>query len=135
MTDIAFLLGAVCGIVTTLLVQEIIAPLIQAWVEERRAAIAYTKAADATWRGLPAVYGVHPPGEWPFPDFWKQSEDPIRNLVKAGALIAAEIDRLQRCAMASRAKEGRDEAFAESLNPERAQAQGNPSPSSCGDAV
>jgi hypothetical protein len=34
---------------------------------------------------------------WPFDiDWWKPSTDPIRNLVKAGALIAAEIDRLQR---------------------------------------
>ena len=34
---------------------------------------------------------------WPWsPDWWKPSDDPIRNLVKAGALIAAEIDRLQR---------------------------------------
>ncbi len=33
---------------------------------------------------------------WPWnKKFWKPS-DPIRNLVKAGALIAAEIDRLQR---------------------------------------
>lgn len=30
------------------------------------------------------------------PDWWKPSDDPVRNLVKAGALIAAEIDRLQR---------------------------------------
>jgi hypothetical protein len=30
-------------------------------------------------------------GEW-----WKPSEDVVRNLVKAGALIAAEIDRLRR---------------------------------------
>jgi len=31
---------------------------------------------------------------WPFDwRWWKPSEDPIRNLVKAGALIAAEIDR------------------------------------------
>ena len=29
-------------------------------------------------------------------EWWKPSDDPIRNLVKAGALIAAEIDRLQR---------------------------------------
>jgi hypothetical protein len=29
---------------------------------------------------------------------WKPSTSPIRNLVKAGALIAAEIDRLQRAA-------------------------------------
>lgn len=35
--------------------------------------------------------------DWPWhPDWWKPSPDPIRNLVKAGALIAAEIDRLQR---------------------------------------
>jgi len=34
---------------------------------------------------------------WPFEkEWWKPSGDPIRNLVKAGALIAAEIDRLQR---------------------------------------
>ena len=33
---------------------------------------------------------------WPFHrDWWKPSDDQIRNLVKAGALIAAEIDRLQ----------------------------------------
>jgi|SRR5579883_797598 len=41
------------------------------------------------------------PPEWPW-DFrwWKPSPDPIRNLVKAGALIAAEIDRLIRKARA-----------------------------------
>lgn len=34
---------------------------------------------------------------WPWhPDWWKPSDDPVRNLVKAGALIAAEIDRLER---------------------------------------
>lgn len=34
---------------------------------------------------------------WPWPDGWKPSpEDRIRELTKAGALIAAEIDRLQR---------------------------------------
>jgi hypothetical protein len=40
-----------------------------------------------------------PPSEtkWPWhPDWWKPSRDPVQNLVKAGALIAAEIDRLQR---------------------------------------
>lgn len=31
---------------------------------------------------------------WPWlPRWWKPSDDPIRNLEKAGALIAAEIDR------------------------------------------
>lgn len=35
---------------------------------------------------------------WPWAQIWWKPErtDPIRNLVKAGALIAAEIDRLQR---------------------------------------
>lgn len=41
------------------------------------------------------IHGV--PAEWPWDDkWWKPSISPIRNLVKAGALIAAEIDRLQR---------------------------------------
>lgn len=35
--------------------------------------------------------------DWPWlKRDWKPSEDPVRNLVKAGALIAAEIDRLLR---------------------------------------
>lgn len=34
---------------------------------------------------------------WPWePRHWKPCKDRVRNLVKAGALIAAEIDRLQR---------------------------------------
>lgn len=40
---------------------------------------------------------LHPPNGWPWePSWWKPTDDPIRNLTKAGALIAAEIDRLQR---------------------------------------
>lgn len=36
---------------------------------------------------------------WPWEKkWWKPSEDKIKNLVRAGALIAAEIDRLQRLA-------------------------------------
>lgn len=36
------------------------------------------------------------PDRWPWaPEAWKPDPDPVRNLVKAGALIAAEIDRLQ----------------------------------------
>lgn len=39
----------------------------------------------------------HTRTDWPWDGgWWKPSDDPIRNLVKAGALIAAEIDRLQR---------------------------------------
>lgn len=32
---------------------------------------------------------------WPWPGWWKP-KDPVRDLVRAGALIAAEIDRLQQ---------------------------------------
>lgn len=40
---------------------------------------------------------VRPSFDWPWGmQWWKPSVDPVRNLVKAGALIAAEIDRLQR---------------------------------------
>lgn len=48
---------------------------------------------------MPSEAFDRPPSEthWPWhPDWWKPSTDPVRNLVKAGALIAAEIDRLQR---------------------------------------
>lgn len=39
----------------------------------------------------------NPEHDWPWAKkWWKPSGDPIRNLVKAGALIAAEIDRLKR---------------------------------------
>jgi hypothetical protein len=41
--------------------------------------------------------GVHLRWPW-FKKWWKPSNDPIRNLTKAGALIAAEIDRLLRIA-------------------------------------
>lgn len=42
---------------------------------------------------------TRPPLNWPWDaSWWKPDIDPIRNLVKAGALIAAEIDRLQRAA-------------------------------------
>ena len=37
------------------------------------------------------------PPNWPWANkWWKPELDPIRNLEKAGALIAAEIDRLNR---------------------------------------
>lgn len=38
-----------------------------------------------------------PPPAWPWDvSWWKPSDDPVRSLMKAGALIAAEIDRLRR---------------------------------------
>jgi hypothetical protein len=59
-----------------------------------RAALCYLKYGI-----LPAFPNrSNPPDRW-WPwrnEDWKPSESRIRNLVKAGALIAAEIDRLQR---------------------------------------
>jgi hypothetical protein len=44
----------------------------------------------------PTIDNRRPMG-WPFDStWWKPSDDPIRNCVKAAALLAAEIDRLQR---------------------------------------
>lgn len=37
-----------------------------------------------------------PPPLWPWDEKWWKPGDRIRELVKAGALIAAEIDRMQR---------------------------------------
>lgn len=39
--------------------------------------------------------GDDPPEAWPWDaSWWKPTADPVANLVKAGALIAAELDRL-----------------------------------------
>jgi|SRR5579872_2615752 len=61
--------------------------------ELSQAAICYSDAAC----GANSWIVGRPPAWWPFGrECWRPSLDPIRNLVKAGALIAAEIDRLQR---------------------------------------
>jgi len=65
------------------------------------AALSYTRAAARQLRGENITYirtmvnsGDIP---WPWEDaWWKPSEDPQRNLEKAGALLAAEWDRLER---------------------------------------
>lgn len=45
------------------------------------------------------IRSMPPPNDWPWSrEWWKPSADPIRNLEKAGALVAAEIDRLERAA-------------------------------------
>ena len=54
---------------------------------------------DLAWRqekGLETELNP-PPIDWPWgKEWWKPSDDPVRNLEKAGALIAAEIDRIER---------------------------------------
>jgi hypothetical protein len=61
------------------------------------AGIAYaTMARDQAHHGKHADSDLVRDMNWPWHSaWWKPDPDPIRNLVKAGALIAAEIDRLQ----------------------------------------
>lgn len=64
-----------------------------------QAAICYIFAAK------PSFYGANGGRDtWPFRDDFNPSASPIRNLVKAGALIAAEIDRLGRAKKAEAAE-------------------------------
>jgi hypothetical protein len=57
--------------------------------EMAKAAMAYTYSRYISSKDVLVLY-------WPWDKkFWKP-KDPIRDLVRAGALIAAEIDRLQR---------------------------------------
>ncbi len=51
------------------------------------AAISYARARNRDSR---------PPGMWPWTSEWWKPKDYRSNLVRAGALIAAEIDRLDR---------------------------------------
>ena len=61
--------------------------------ELTKAAICYAEAA--IYPMMYTDYDEHPQ-DWPWEcDWWKPSVVAIRNLEKAGALIAAEIDRLQ----------------------------------------
>lgn len=74
--------------------------------EMARAASAYaivgSQIANLHLRGEKPVVEDEPylaatPMNWPWQkEWWKPSSDPIRNLIKSGALLAAEIDRLQR---------------------------------------
>jgi hypothetical protein len=73
---------------------------VEGWTPEHDATHRYGELAKAA-----ACYVVqhtdsevveHGENAWPWDDkWWKPSYDPIKNLVKAGALIAAEIDRLK----------------------------------------
>lgn len=68
------------------------------------AALAYTQHAALQVHNAPLAASEEfrePPDVWPWGDsWWKPSDYPVRNLAKAGALIAAEIDRLHREGMA-----------------------------------
>ncbi len=66
--------------------------------EIARAAAAY--ALHAGWQSHPRATGwpFFPPGFWPWDDAWWKPKDRRRNLVRAAALIIAEIERLDRAA-------------------------------------
>ncbi len=53
------------------------------------------KAAEKLGLSISKAY-LNWPSAWPFDKEYYRPEEPIAQLVKAGALIAAEIDRLQR---------------------------------------
>lgn len=71
---------------------------VEGWTSEHDDAYQNSELADAA-----ACYainahnqGLSTPAHWPWaPDWWKQS-GPRRDLVKAGALILAEIERIDR---------------------------------------
>ena len=82
----------------------------EGWIVEHDADI-YHRHCEIAWAGLcylsdyisnmiplSAYYHNWALDRWPWDmKFWKPTpNDPIRQLTKAGALIAAEIDRLQR---------------------------------------
>ena len=66
--------------------------------ELARAAACY--ALHVGWLQHPRATGwpQHPPGAWPWDDIWWKPRDPRRDLIRAAALIVAEIERLDRTA-------------------------------------
>jgi len=65
--------------------------------EMTEAAICYAQASQFVGRSISMGLIQDTPERWPWDhEWWKPSQDRVRNLVKAGALIAAEIDRITR---------------------------------------
>ena len=59
-------------------------------------------AIDAAHLAAGRISLSHPSSLWPWPEEWWKPAGSRRNLVKAGALILAEIERLDRAALAAR---------------------------------
>lgn len=74
-----------------------------------RAAMAYLQADDTDLRqnreGFTAAWAF-----WPWAREWWKPKDRLSNLIRAGALIAAEIDRLQRRQISELENEGEQDA-------------------------
>ena len=45
---------------------------------------------------IDAYRGTPPPDDWPWDAKWWKPKNPLRDLVRAGALIAADYDRIER---------------------------------------
>jgi hypothetical protein len=78
------------------------------WGEIARAAAAY--ALHAGWSQHPRGQAWHhcAPGMWPWDSQWWTPKDARRDLIRAAALIVAEIERLDRAAIRQRGEEKRD---------------------------
>lgn len=61
--------------------------------EMQRAAESYFLSAGMTLQGFKSF---RPPDTWPWARKWWKPSTPIRDLIKAGALWQAEVDRLER---------------------------------------
>ena len=72
--------------------------------ELQRAAECYLTSAR-----LGDIGGLEAPAHWPWDKQWWKPKDPRADLVRAGALIAAEIDRLDRVQAKSQTQEAPDE--------------------------
>jgi hypothetical protein len=80
---------------------------VEGWTPEhddghRHSEMAEAAACYASLNGRDA----EPPVRWPWDERWWKPKGRVRDLVRAGALIAAEIDRLQRAALAPATGEG-----------------------------
>lgn len=69
--------------------------------ELARAAACYALFASHPAYRYALAYDAGPPKEWPWEAQWWKPRDRRSDLVRAGALIAAEIDRLDRAARPS----------------------------------
>lgn len=81
----------------------------EGWTPERDDE--YTRGILGEAGGIYALHAFDPrrakevPEGWPWDDAWWKPKDPRTNLVKAGALILAEIERMDR-SFAAQAKQG-----------------------------
>lgn len=65
--------------------------------EMAAAAACYARhAVSGTYQDAEAYQNAPPPDGWPWAAEWWKPKNPQRDLVRAGALCAAEIDRIDR---------------------------------------